>query len=316
LSGFKNLTALFKHLGKDNNMTYKQIALFGEVLFDQFPDGQQVLGGAPFNVAWHLQAFGMKPCFISRVGDDAHAEYIKHAMQTWGMTTDQLQTDYDHSTGVVQISFNEGEPSYNILFNQAYDFIAADQLELATRYAVIYHGTLAMRHATSAHALEVLKARHQSKVFVDVNLREPWWQAERVKQIIEQAHWVKLNQQELQHLHPFPTDLKAAMALFLDRYHLEVLIVTCGEQGATAMNQSGEFVTVKPDVLPMVDTVGAGDAFAAVLLLGLQRGWSLVVTMNRARDFASALVTQQGATVQDLGFYQPFIEAWGKIETR
>jgi fructokinase len=292
-------------------MTHKQIALFGEVLFDQFPDGQQVLGGAPFNVAWHLQAFGLEPCFISRVGDDAKAEHIKHAMKIGGMATNQLQTDYDHSTGVVQISFNEAEPSYDILFNQAYDFIAADQLELANRYDVIYHGTLALRHATSAHALEVLKARHQGKVFVDVNLREPWWQAERVKQIIDQAHWVKLNQYELAHLQPFPTDLKEAMALFLDRHHLEVLIVTCGEQGATAMSQLGEFVTVKPcDVLPIVDTVGAGDAFAAVLLLGLQRGWSLVVTMNRARDFASALVTQQGATVQDFGFYQPFIEAW------
>ncbi|MDD1615752.1 MAG: fructokinase, partial [Methylococcaceae bacterium NSP1-2] len=86
-----------------------------------------------------------------------------HAMQIGGMATNQLQTDYDHSTGVVQISFNEGEPSYAILSNQAYDFIAADQLDLEAQYAVIYHGTLALRHAISAHALEVLKARHQGK---------------------------------------------------------------------------------------------------------------------------------------------------------
>ena len=37
--------------------------VFGEVLFDVFPDGKQVLGGAPFNVAWHLQAFGIAPYF-------------------------------------------------------------------------------------------------------------------------------------------------------------------------------------------------------------------------------------------------------------
>jgi len=292
-------------------MTHKQIALFGEVLFDQFPDNQEVLGGAPFNVAWHLQAFGLEPCFISRVGDDAKAEHIKHAMHIGGMATNQLQTDYDHSTGVVRITLNNGEPSYAILSNQAYDFIAADQLDLATQYAVIYHGTLALRHTISAHALEVLKARHQGKVFVDINLREPWWQVAQVKHIIDQAHWVKLNQHELAHLQPFPTDLTKAMTLFLARHHLEVLIVTCGEQGAAAMSQSGEFVAVKPrGVLPIVDTVGAGDAFAAVLLLGLQRGWSLQLTMARAQDFASALVTQRGAIVQDLGFYQPFIDAW------
>ena len=33
----------------------------GEVLFDEFEDGAQVLGGAPFNVAWHLQGFGISP---------------------------------------------------------------------------------------------------------------------------------------------------------------------------------------------------------------------------------------------------------------
>jgi fructokinase len=292
-------------------MNHTPIAIFGEVLFDQFPDGQQVLGGAPFNVAWHLQAFGLAPCFISRVGDDTKAEHIKHAMQTWGMATHQLQTDYEHTTGVVQITFNDDEPSYAILPNQAYDFIAADQLDLGNQYLVIYHGTLALRHETSTHALEVLKTHHQSKIFLDVNLREPWWQADRVKHIIDQAHWVKLNEHELAHLQPLHSDLKEAMALFLARHHLEVLIVTCGERGAFALNQLGEYIEVTPTTqLAVVDTVGAGDAFAAVLLLGLQRGWSLAVTMQRAQSFASKLVTQQGATVQDLEFYQPFIKAW------
>jgi fructokinase len=304
-------------------MTSKQIALFGEVLFDQFPDGQQVLGGAPFNVAWHIQAFGLEPCFISRVGDDAKANHIKHAMQKWGMTMKQLQTDYYYATGVVQITLNNGEPSYAILPNQAYDFIATDLLDLTTQYTVIYHGTLAMRHATSKQALETLKLRHHGKVFVDVNLREPWWQAEQVKQIIHHAHWVKLNQNELLQLQLqlhlkleleiklFPATLKEVMALFLARYDLEVLIVTRGEHGAIAMSQAGECIEVIPAAHPtIVDTVGAGDAFAAVLLLGLQQGWSLTVTMNRAQDFASALVTQRGATVQDLSFYQRFIEVW------
>ncbi|MFI3190469.1 carbohydrate kinase [Crenothrix sp. D3] len=292
-------------------MNNQQIGIFGEVLFDQFPDGQQILGGAPFNVAWHTQAFGLEPCFISRVGNDVAAEKIRQAMQAWGMAMDTLQTDVNYPTGIVQITFNDGEPSYDILPNQAYDFIADEQLNLNAQYAVIYHGTLAMRHATSAHALEVLKARHQGKVFVDVNLREPWWHTERVAQVLEQAHWVKLNQQELEQLQPSPADLKAAMAVFLARYHLEVLIVTRGELGAIAMNQFGETIEVAPTVqLAVVDTVGAGDAFSAVLLLGLQRGWSLQVTMERARDFASALVTQRGAIVQDVGFYQRFIEAW------
>jgi fructokinase len=78
-----------------------------------------------------------------------------------------------------------------------------------------------------------------------------------------------------------------------------------------ALNHAGEFFEVTPvGNLSMVDTVGAGDAFSAVLLLGIQQGWPLSVTMERAQAFASALVSQRGATVQDSSFYQTFIRAW------
>jgi fructokinase len=87
--------------------------------------------------------------------------------------------------------------------------------------------------------------------------------------------------------------------------------VTCGEQGALAIDAAGNQVDVVPSpALQVVDTVGAGDAFAAVLLLGINRGWNLRLTMERAQSFASALVGRRGATVQDNNFYQPFIDAW------
>ena len=94
-------------------------------------------------------------------------------------------------------------------------------------------------------------------------------------------------------------------------HDLDVLIVTCGSLGARALNRAGEFFEIAPaGQMSVVDTVGAGDAFAAVLLLGMRQGWSLALTMERAQAFASALVGRRGATVQDLGFYQTFIRAW------
>jgi fructokinase len=110
---------------------------------------------------------------------------------------------------------------------------------------------------------------------------------------------------------PAQNNLHDAMRLFLAQHDLDVLIVTCGSSGALALDNAGEFFEVVPAVnLPIVDTVGAGDAFSAVLLLGIQQDWSLSVTMERAQSFASVLVTQRGATVQDLSFYQTFISAW------
>jgi len=294
---------------KKNNI--QQIAIFGEVLMDQFPDGHQVLGGAPFNVAWHLQAFGQYPCFISRVGNDAMGESIRQAMAEWGMTGENLQIDPDYPTGTVKVIINKDEPHYEILADQAYDFIAAQQLNRTDQYSVIYHGTLALRNGVSEQALNALRAHHAGKVFVDVNLRAPWWDKESVNQWVSKADWAKLNHDELIQLVLPQNTLQDAMRLFLAQQHLDVLIVTCGGSGAVALDNAGEFFEVVPAVnLPIVDTVGAGDAFSAVLLLGIQQDWSLSVTMERAQSFASALVTQRGATVQDLSFYQTFISAW------
>jgi len=292
-------------------MINNQIAVFGEALFDQFPDGQQILGGAPFNVAWHLQAFNQRPCFISRVGNDVLGDKIRQAMLNWGMAVENLQTDPDYPTGTVQVTINNGDPGYDILAEQAYDFIAAQQPDVDRRYRVIYHGTLALRNRTSEQALRNLTARHQGKVFIDVNLRAPWWHKETVYQWLDKAQWVKLNDDELMHLAPQQNTVQDTMRLLLARHGLEVLVVTCGSQGALAINHAGEFIEVVPvDDLAIADTVGAGDAFAAVLLLGMQHGWPLQLTMERAQSFASALVTKRGATVQDLSFYRPFIDAW------
>ena len=293
----------------------KQIAIIGEVLFDQFPDDQQILGGAPFNVAWHLQAFGQRPCFISRVGNDVLGRQIRSAMATWNMNTDNLQIDPDYPTGRVSISFNHGEPDYQILDNQAYDFIDSNQIEPTAQYHIIYHGTLALRHIVSEQTVQQLKLQNNGKVFIDVNLREPWWQAGQVKQWLTSADWLKLNRHELALLAPEQDSLENTMRRLLQEYELEILVVTCGSQGAIAMTHNDVFEVAPVTEHTVVDTVGAGDAFAAVMLLGMEYGWPLPLTMNRAQDFASALVTQKGATVQELRFYQRFIDDWNlKLE--
>ena len=292
-------------------MQNDSIAILGEVLFDQLPDGQQVLGGAPFNVAWHLQAFKQAPFFISRIGHDALGEQICKAMHDWGMTTAGVQLDNEHPTGVVSVTLTDGEPSYQILDQQAYDFIEASLLDTDVNYAIIYHGTLALRHLAGCKALAQLKAQHTGKVFVDVNLRAPWWQAAAVDTWLNDANWLKLNEDELQQLTPYASSLTAMMQNLIKRYDLEVLVVTLGERGAVALTNTGELIETAPALgLPIADTVGAGDAFAAVLLLGLMHGWPLDTMMTRAQQFASALVTQQGATVNNLSFYQPFIDDW------
>jgi fructokinase len=151
------------------------ITIFGEVLFDCFPDGTQLLGGAPFNVAWHLQAFGQSPQFISRIGRDAEGDRILRTMKAWGMNLSSLQIDPQHPTGRVRISFEDDEPVYAIVTECAYDFIQQQEIVNHDTHGILYHGSLALRSPTSASTFQTIKANHQGKIFVDVNLRSPWW---------------------------------------------------------------------------------------------------------------------------------------------
>jgi fructokinase len=293
-------------------MIGKRIRIFGEVLFDQFPDGQQLLGGAPFNVAWHLHAFGQNVDFISRIGNDAEGTLIKQAMTDWGLSLENLQIDPHYATGKVQIAVIDGEPHYDILAHQAYDFIDKSLItDRSQPRDMIYHGSLALRHPCSALALDDVLSNHNSQVFVDVNLRSPWWQVEQINQRLDNANWAKLNSDELMQLYNMQGSLKNTLQLFRATHNLDALIVTFGEQGALAVNNHNEFFEVKPaNTVSVVDTVGAGDAFSAVVLLGLQHDWPLALILERAQAFASAIVGRQGAIVQDLNLYQAFVHAW------
>lgn len=287
-----------------------RITVFGEVLFDCFPGGEKVLGGAPFNVAWHLQAFAQRPRFVSRVGDDDEGRTILGAMQRWGMDTTSLQADDSRATGAVKVSLLDGEPSYDIVDQVAYDFIDPALVGDASG-GMLYHGSLALRNAVSRQALKKLKSNRLSAVFMDVNLREPWWQRDLVLAWVDEADWVKLNEDEYALLHDGPSDPMVTGADFLRRHRLAGLVVTRGERGAMAITPDKAAIEVAPvRALEVVDTVGAGDALSAVLLLGLNLGWPLRQTLERAQTFASALVGRRGATVDDADFYRLFIDAW------
>ncbi len=290
-----------------------RLIVFGEVLFDQFPDGSVVLGGAPFNVAWHLQALGYAPLLISRVGDDALGAQIRSKMRDWGMDLNALQSDSHHPTGTVSIGFKEGEPCFDILSHQAYDFIEAEQLPPAVRETVIYHGSLALRNAVSRASLDRLLEDGSSSIFMDVNLRAPWWENEQVISRLKAARWAKLNDAELHELSPSGRDLISRAQALQEACDLDLLIVTRGAQGAMARNREGRVWEVVPErSVSVVDTVGAGDAFSAIVLFGLVQGWELGLTLERAQSFASAIVGIRGATPHNPGIYARFVAEWSQ----
>ena len=285
--------------------------VFGEVLFDHFPDGSSVLGGAPFNVAWHLQGLGVSPLFVSRVGEDERGDCVHHSMTEWGLDTSALQRDPDLPTGSVEVRLRDGEPTFDILPRQAYDRIEPVEAVIGEKLDWLYLGTLALRQQVSRQTAWRLLQRQATCVFVDINLRPPWWQMGRVHELLDRAQEIKLNDIELAELVSGEEDLEVKARRLMSRFGSDRLYLTRGSRGAVAFTASGKSEVIRPtETVRVVDTVGAGDAFAAVLLLARLRQWPLALSLERAQAFAAAIVGVRGATVADKAFYGKFNRAW------
>jgi fructokinase len=294
------------------------ILLFGEVLADIFDD-RKVFGGAPFNVARHLQAFGLHPVLITRTGNDELRRELLAVIKDAGMDDCGIQLDVSHPTGQVMVHMEGREHRFEILPEQAYDYIHAGithMITLAVRPQLIYFGTLAQRSAKSAQALGALIRSSNAPRFLDINLRKPWYDAPTLERSLRRATLVKINQEELDILTSLfrlsgKNQVQNADAL-VRCFGLDRVLVTCGERGAWQLDNEGKVEGVEGSASsrPLMDTVGAGDGFASVYILGLLRGWPATLTLSRANDFAATLCEIRGAIPDSPEFYEPFIKDW------
>lgn len=288
------------------------ILVFGEILYDQFESGESVLGGAPLNVAWHLQALGFAPRVISRLGEDRLGEQARRALMAHGMNTVSIQSDPVHQTGRVNVLLDNGSPRFDIVTDVAYDYIEyTDSLSSITHAGMLYHGSLALRGDASRDTLLKLRGHCECPVFVDVNLRPPFWDQPLIERLLDGADWVKLNHDELMMLSGKPEDTRREILIdtaqrFRERLDVEALIVTCGEHGAFVVTQQDVFdrAPIKPDTI--IDTVGAGDAFSAIVIAGLLSRQDFDTILDRASRFAARICSIRGAVPDTPAFYDAF----------
>jgi len=291
--------------------------IFGEMLYDHFPDGSKVLGGAPFNVAWHLRGFGLNPLLASRIGSDEAGQEILVRMRDWGLGVQGIQIDAEHPTGTVQIELQQGQPVYTIVADQAYDYINYSLLRACIgqqAISIFYHGSLVTRSATSRATLKQFIDEYGAFRFIDINLRAPWWDKNALNDLIDGAYWLKLNDEEMAELigkkFTDAQEREAAARQMLSLYKLESLVLTEGARGACIISQKEAVCGASAVVENLQDTVGAGDAFSAVCLLGYSQGWEDEITLKRALDFAASICQFRGATPNDRQLYSEYLMRW------
>lgn len=288
------------------------VALFGEVLADVFPD-RVILGGAPFNVARHLQMFGLNSMMITSTGNDELGSQLLAEMARLGMDVSGVQCAPEYPTGRVIVHMDGAGHRFEILPNQAYDHIRADAIP-ASEPALVYFGTLAQRCPESRDALDAFLGNSNSPRFLDINLRKPWYDRSTIEHSLLRADILKINDEELSLLGgmlQLSGEAEQQAAALLGRFSLDCVLVTCGARGAWLLTGDGEEIrATAASTIPLADTVGAGDAFAAVFIFGTLNQWPVEITLNRANEFAAAMCAIRGAAPDEDDFYAPFLRGW------
>ena len=247
----------------------KKIVCFGEILWDILPSGA-VPGGAPMNVAYHLRKLGLNPGIVTRVGIDKWGKKLIDLLKQNGVSTDQIQLDYDTPTGIVMATANEqSEMKYDIIAPAAWDFIALDDetVELVKEASYFIFGSLVNRNPTSRNTLFSLLETAQQKV-LDINLRPPHFNRKLVEDLLGRANIIKMNSAELELITGWFTKYKSItdrIAIIQDRFKVPIIIVTMGSDGAM-VNIEGKFYKHPGYVVNVADTIGSGDSFLAAFI--------------------------------------------------
>ncbi len=187
----------------------------GELLWDILPDGPR-LGGAPANFAVMAGRLGNNVALLSRVGWDDLGTQALDRLGSLPVDASIAQIDSQHETGRVTVSFDEGEPQYTIHQPAAWDSLELTEewIQIASRADAICFGSLAQRSLESRQTIQTL-VRQTSPACVrvfDVNLRKPFYTSDVIRQSLELATVVKMNEAEV----PIVLDLLAKLQLDCD----------------------------------------------------------------------------------------------------
>lgn len=277
-----------------------KVVVFGEVLFDII-EGKEYIGGAPFNFSYYLKSLGVEVIFISAVGNDERGRKVIKIAERIGLDTSFINV-IDVPTGVVDVYLENGQPSFNIRYPSAWDYIKLTSemyekiKESGSRY--MYFGSLSLRSECSLSTFRlILSVLGETGKFCDINLRKPFYNRDILKEILEVTEILKLNEEEINEISgifKIDGDMKLKMIRMSDKFNIPVICTTMGEKGAILFFNNN-FYSAEAEKVEVVDTVGAGDAFAAGLIKGFMDNLPSAEVLSLANHLGGKAASTKGA---------------------
>ena len=277
----------------------KTVLCFGEVLFDVFPAYKKI-GGAPLNVALRLASLGINAQIISRIGNDASGKELLAFIEASNISTETLQIDQSLSTGEVLVQLdNQGSATYSINYPVAWDNIELTSLTCnATRNAEVFvFSSLVCRDERSYNSLQKLLKIANYKIF-DVNLRAPFYSKELLINLMQQADFLKFNDDEFYEISGYLkspyASLEENIVFIAERTQTKSICVTKGRHGALHYYNQQFYFNNGYEVI-VADTVGAGDSFLAGLISQLIDHVEPQQALNFACALGAMVASHEGA---------------------
>ena len=284
---------------------------FGEVLWDCLPSGKHA-GGAPFNVAAHLAQLGVSVSLISAVGRDPLGDEILEVAGHKGVNVDFVRrVRVGLPTGTVIATVDaKGNATYELVQPAAWDEITVsdEAFEAVGKSRALTFGSLAGRSLYNLEQLDRLLTVKGLLKFFDVNLRPPFIDLELVMDLAKRADVIKLNDGEAGRLSSWlrtgeatphtprnPDEVAQACATIAKGTNVSRICITLAEEGA-ALWDGVTLVTAPAPKVAVKDTVGAGDAFMAGLMVGLTRGTDTRKVLENACRLGAFVASHHGAT--------------------
>lgn len=293
----------------------ENITAIGEILFDIYP-GFRRIGGAPFNFIYHIHKLTGTGNIVSRIGDDELGSQAHSFLKTNKINTYYIQTDSKHKTGTAEANLDKNKvPHWNIPEGRAFDFIENnfEISELLERTDILYYGTLIQRNEVSK---EVVQSYFEKKIiyFCDLNIRQNFFTRKSIERSLKNSTILKINEDELKLIHKMFLDgdynRKKCAEDIRKKFDIELLAVTLGDEGAYLFKENEvNFYTI--NIKNIVDTTGAGDAYAAMLLLGYLKNWDIYRINKAASELAGEIIQVSSALPKDDTVYQLFIKELG-----
>jgi fructokinase len=251
------------------------IVVAGEALIDLIEqDGalRAFPGGGPFNTAVALGRLGMPVGFLGRLSQDRFGRLLEDRLAESGVDRRYVLRSGAPTALAVVHDTGGGEHEFTFYLERtAYADLVPEELPaLEPAVVAVYLGTLALATDPPAAALEALIERESATrlIVIDPNVRpavfgDPPAYRARFESWAAEAHVLKLSVEDAGWLYPMLATQHVVDRLL--ELGARLVVLTFGEDGAIARTASGEARSASPPV-EVVDTVGAGDAFAAGLL--------------------------------------------------